>query len=419
MEQQQAKDYMSWKIDSEQVTLGTELGRGAFAVVYRGEWQGMEVAVKKFDSDSPDPNDSYLQQWVPLLRDRIRLQHPNIVQFLGAAITPGSFPLLVLELLPASLKEVLVTTTAAPAPPSPESGGAPAAPAAIPLTFREKLDLACDIARGLTHLHCHDMTHGDVTSANILVSSDMGGKVADLTEALIKQRLRLAPTANAHNANTTTAITPSAPAAPISSPSSSANTSTASAVSATHAHAHGGGGGGGGGNNSSGSSTNSSFHSTHRASVVSATAHNLSIYPSPPAPSQSAAAAALSSSSSPSTSTSTSWLSINKAYSAPELRPGVSCDMRRADTYSFGVLLVELFTAQAPDALQHVIHAASISFQPVRDLALRCMKENPGARPVMANVLTELLIMRAESAYQQSPVRRRVVRLDGQVVVVV
>lgn len=162
-----------WLIPENQLTLGVELGRGAFGVVFRGEWHGLPVAVKRFDSENLN-SPYYVGLWLQELRINATLRHPNIVQYLGACLRQNSFPLVVMELLPASLRDVIAASSL---------------PGAA-LTLREQLDLLCDLARGIAHIHDHRVTHGDISSSNAMVNEQMLAKVADLGEAHIMNRTR-------------------------------------------------------------------------------------------------------------------------------------------------------------------------------------------------------------------------------------
>ena len=98
-----------------------------------------------------------------------RLRHPHIVQFLGVCYLPGSrLPLLVMERLFMSLDELLENKD-------------------IVIPFDAKLSFLRDVANGLHFLHSQTppVIHRDLTARNILLSTAMEAKIADLGVARI------------------------------------------------------------------------------------------------------------------------------------------------------------------------------------------------------------------------------------------
>ena len=93
------------------------------------------------------------------------LRHPNIVQFLGIYREKGEI-LLVMEYMPMDLAKCLDTCTKQEY--------------IIPLPI--KLSILQDVTNGLLHLHSltPPIMHRDLTAANILLTSDMRAKIADL-----------------------------------------------------------------------------------------------------------------------------------------------------------------------------------------------------------------------------------------------
>ena len=91
------------------------------------------------------------------------LHHPNITQFLGVCFLPSSqLPVLVMERLEGSPDDLLETVPN------------------IPLTLKHSM--LEDVAKGLFHLHTHDhqIIHRDLTAKNVLLTSSLTAKIADL-----------------------------------------------------------------------------------------------------------------------------------------------------------------------------------------------------------------------------------------------
>ena len=220
----QRDEDMRWLISRDAITWHERdlIGRGGFGAVFRGEWHGFHVAVKRLDENLDSP--FYVQEWKRELRVNASLRHPNVVHFWGACVTQGAYPLVVMELHPASLRDIVAaaardaeadhikaiadaisasvttaaTTAAAAAAPSTDSvvnASTAAVTAAIraiqpkrAFTMREQLDLMTGIARGLNYLHGTNYTHSDVSDANVLITPDMTAKIADLGEAHLMRR---------------------------------------------------------------------------------------------------------------------------------------------------------------------------------------------------------------------------------------
>ena len=116
------------------------------------------------------------------------LRHPHIVQFLGVCFVQGSrLPALVMERLLTSLHDLL-------APETPPPLGAPR-----PLSFFT-MSLTCsllhNVASGLAYLHerTPPVIHRDLSARNVLLNSELVGKIADLGVARIVPRMRAAAT---------------------------------------------------------------------------------------------------------------------------------------------------------------------------------------------------------------------------------
>ena len=93
------------------------------------------------------------------------LRHPNIVQFLGLCFLPGELlPILIMERVEMNLDALLEVPR-------------------LPVTL--KCSLLADVARGLAYLHGCNVVHRDLTARNILVSSGLVAKIADLGNSRI------------------------------------------------------------------------------------------------------------------------------------------------------------------------------------------------------------------------------------------
>ena len=149
------------------------LGCGSYATVLELEYKGVKCAGKKI-------HDVLLMQGsstYPVVRFEkeclllSRLQHPNIVKFLGVFFQDKSqAPILVMEYLPADLTSCIKHCGIFPKETS--------------------YSILYDVAKGLNYLHNQypPIIHRDLTSNNILLTSNMIAKISDLGVAKIVDR---------------------------------------------------------------------------------------------------------------------------------------------------------------------------------------------------------------------------------------
>ncbi|CAD6337126.1 unnamed protein product [Miscanthus lutarioriparius] len=149
-----------FEIQWEELTLGERVGLGCFGEVYRGEWHGTEVAVKKFlqQDISTDALEEFRTE-VGIMR---RLRHPNVVLFMGA-VTRVPHLSIVTEFLPRGSLFRLIHR--------PNNQ----------LDEKRRLRMALDVARGMNYLHnCTPVVvHRDLKSPNLLVDKNWVVKVCD------------------------------------------------------------------------------------------------------------------------------------------------------------------------------------------------------------------------------------------------
>ena len=116
------------------------------------------------------------------------LRHPHIVQFLGVCFLQGSrLPALVMERLLTSLHDLL----------APETQPPPGAPRPLSFfTMSLKCSVLHNVASGLAYLHerTPPVIHRDLSARNVLLSSGLVGKIADLGVACIVPRIRAVAT---------------------------------------------------------------------------------------------------------------------------------------------------------------------------------------------------------------------------------
>ncbi|KAM0826784.1 hypothetical protein ACQ4PT_068637 [Festuca glaucescens] len=160
-------DVSECEIPWEDLVIGERIGLGSYGEVYRADWNGTEVAVKKFlDQDFyGDALDEFRSE-VRIMR---RLRHPNIVLFMGAVTRPPNLSI-VSEYLPrGSLYKILHRP-------------------GCQIDEKRRIKMAIDVAKGMNCLHTSVPTivHRDLKSPNLLVDNNWNVKVCDFGLSRLK-----------------------------------------------------------------------------------------------------------------------------------------------------------------------------------------------------------------------------------------
>lgn len=142
---------------------GNKIGRGGFGFVFFGQLpQGKDVAVKVLSSFSKQGAHEFLNE-VDLLS---RIHHRNLVSLLGYCNETRELMLIYEHMSGGSLKDQLYGDSAW----------------RFQLNWKERIKIALDAAEGLEYLHVGctpKIIHRDVKTANILLDSNLNGKLAD------------------------------------------------------------------------------------------------------------------------------------------------------------------------------------------------------------------------------------------------
>ncbi|URD96491.1 STYKc [Musa troglodytarum] len=149
-----------WNIEFSELTVGTRVGIGFFGEVFRGIWNGTDVAIKVFlEQDLTTENVEDFCNEISILS---RLRHPNVILFLGACVKPPHLSLVTEYMEMGSLYYLIHT-----------SGQKRR------LSWRKRLKMLRDICRGLMCIHRMKIVHRDLKSANCLVDKHWTVKICD------------------------------------------------------------------------------------------------------------------------------------------------------------------------------------------------------------------------------------------------
>ncbi|XP_027340309.1 probable serine/threonine-protein kinase SIS8 isoform X9 [Abrus precatorius] len=152
--------YEEWNIDFSELTVGTRVGIGFFGEVFRGIWNGTDVAIKVFlEQDLTAENMEDFCNEISILS---RLRHPNVILFLGACTKPPRLSMVTEYMEMGSLYYLIHL-----------SGQKKK------LSWRRRLRMLRDICKGLMCIHRMKIIHRDVKSANCLVNKHWTVKICD------------------------------------------------------------------------------------------------------------------------------------------------------------------------------------------------------------------------------------------------
>jgi len=165
--------------------LVTPFAEGAFAIIYKIEWNGKIVAGKVLKPIG-DLEETEFKTEVGAMS---KLQHKNIIQCVGACSQPPNYVILTEYAENGSLKKYLLDKKH--------------------LEWSQIIDFSTQIAEGLNYMHTRSPKgiHRDLKADNILITSDFTLKLADFGLSKIKsQTLENLSASKSKNSTTTNSL---------------------------------------------------------------------------------------------------------------------------------------------------------------------------------------------------------------------
>ncbi|KAM5546429.1 hypothetical protein ABKV19_019992 [Rosa sericea] len=164
------ENYEAWTIDLRKLNMGEAFAQGAFGKLYRGTYNGEDVAIKILERPENDPEKAQImeQQFQQEVKMLATLKHPNIVRFIGGCRKPMVWCIVTEYAKGGSVRQFLIKRQSR----------------SVPLKLAVKQ--ALDVARGMAYVHGLGLIHRDLKSDNLLIFSDKSIKIADFGVARIE-----------------------------------------------------------------------------------------------------------------------------------------------------------------------------------------------------------------------------------------
>ncbi|KAK9097659.1 hypothetical protein Syun_024704 [Stephania yunnanensis] len=163
-------NYDEWTIDLRKLNMGTAFAQGAFGKLYKGTYNGEDVAIKILERPENNPEKAQLmeQQFQQEVMMLATLKHPNIVRFIGGCRKPMVWCIVTEYAKGGSVRQFLMRRQNRPVP------------------LRLAIKQALDVARGMAYVHGLSFIHRDLKSDNLLIFTDKSIKIADFGVARIE-----------------------------------------------------------------------------------------------------------------------------------------------------------------------------------------------------------------------------------------
>eukprot|EP00026_Physarum_polycephalum_P001528 Phypoly_transcript_01530.p1 GENE.Phypoly_transcript_01530~~Phypoly_transcript_01530.p1 ORF type:complete len:1095 (-),score=203.72 Phypoly_transcript_01530:38-3121(-) len=148
----------NYRIEYKMLTVGNLIGTGSFGNVFRGEYRGADVCIKKLKTQKFSKQQRMLfAQEAGIM---VGLRHPNIVLFMGVCLVSPTYCIVTEYMHRGSLFDVIHNDK-------------------VRLDGHLILNMLSDILKGLYFIHSSGLIHRDLKSPNLLVDRNWTIKIAD------------------------------------------------------------------------------------------------------------------------------------------------------------------------------------------------------------------------------------------------
>ncbi|KAG5065094.1 hypothetical protein AAZX31_04G019400 [Glycine max] len=162
--QEQTRMNFIWRIGAGCLRYENKIASGPFSDLYKGTFCNQDVAIKVLKHESL--NDNMLREFAQEVYILSKIQHKNVVKFVGACTKPPNLYLVTEYMSGGSMFDFLHKQKTVLALPS-------------------LLKVAIDVSEGMKYLHQNDIIHRDLKAANLLIDENGVVKVSDFGVARV------------------------------------------------------------------------------------------------------------------------------------------------------------------------------------------------------------------------------------------
>jgi WD40 repeat protein len=155
---------ISIAIPYQQLTFGKELGRGSFGIVYKGEYQFGQVAIKTLLHQ--ELKESLIEDFKKEASIMASLRSPFIVSLYGICLEKPHYSIVMEYMANGSLSNFIQSEK--------------------PIEWKIRYQIGIDVGGGLAYLHNHEMVHCDLKSLNILLDVNYRARISDFGLSKVK-----------------------------------------------------------------------------------------------------------------------------------------------------------------------------------------------------------------------------------------
>lgn len=135
-----------WDIPFEDLIFKETIGKGSFGSVFKGNYLGVDVAIKKIEKADDPEYLKYIDREVSMLQS---IRHPFIVQFSGICVHSTGLYIITEFVSGGDVRKLLKVNPS--------------------LSWRKKVRISIDLAKAMLFLHSKKIIHRDLKSKNILL----------------------------------------------------------------------------------------------------------------------------------------------------------------------------------------------------------------------------------------------------------
>jgi Protein tyrosine and serine/threonine kinase len=154
-----------YEIMPHEVRFGQQIGSGGFGVVFKGQFRGQTVAIKKIHANALN-NPASIAEFQSEVAVMCTLRHENILQLLGACVKSPNLMIVTEFMARGTLFDVLHQSQ-------------------MKVTWPMRRKMALDTCRGMRYLHASQILHRDLKSSNLMLDDKFNCKIGDFGLARI------------------------------------------------------------------------------------------------------------------------------------------------------------------------------------------------------------------------------------------